>query len=429
MRLKYAAMCLAGLSATCGSDLGVIVDIEQWPESATILRVEGKLAGAPAVSPLQFPAQTTRFVVYLPPGVSGPLELALTALDRDECVRAESKTQLEVGSGIRHLIESRIPLQTLSPRRCPAPVLEQITPVTASTQGGTVLQVRGKYFLPDASLRIAGLPAANVQVVSSTELSATLPMNLGAFGWVPTLLQNPDLQQARRDDLFSYYASQFAFRPQREISSDHFTTDVALGDFNGDGHIDIATSNGQSSVSIRLADGQGGFGARTDIPTGPNATAIAIGDYNEDQKPDLAVVTFGNNSVDLLRGDGLGGFVVYNTLGGVAGPGNVLLADVNGDAGLDLVVTRNVDHKVQVYLGNHRGGFVSAGSFPSGLQPIGVGVGDWNRDKKIDLVVLNPMLGGLNILLGNGQGTFSDPTFYATDNIAADVAVADAIGI
>lgn len=425
MRLNYAAISLAGFLFSCGGDTGVLVDIGQWPDSAINLRVEGKLAGAAAVAPLSFPAPTTRFVVYLPPGQSGSLELALTAFDRDQCIRAAATTHVEVGTGIRRIVETQVPFPPLSPRSCPAPELEQIAPTTASTAGGTELQVRGKYFLPGATLQIGGLAAGKPQVLSSTEMTATLPMNVGAFGWVPTVLQNPDLQQASRSDLFSYYASQFSFRSQRELGADHYTRDVAVGDFNSDGNLDLVTSNGQSSVSVLLADGLGGFATHVDIPTGPNATAIAVGDYNEDQKLDLAVVTYGSNSVELRLGDGRGGFSFLNSLGGVSGPGSLQLVDVNGDSGLDLVVARNVDHTVQVFLGNHRGGFLSAGIFPAGMNPIGVGSGDWNRDGRVDLVVLNPLEGGLTLLLGNGQGSFAATTTYPTGNIAADVAVAD----
>jgi hypothetical protein len=71
---------------------------------------------------------------------------------------------------------------------------------------------------------------------------------------------------------------------------------VAVGDFNGDGNLDLATAyaSNTGTVSILLGTGTGSFGAKTDFVTGiPNS--VAVGDFNGDGNLDLAVA---NNCVD-----------------------------------------------------------------------------------------------------------------------------------
>jgi len=70
---------------------------------------------------------------------------------------------------------------------------------------------------------------------------------------------------------------------------------VVVADFNGDGNLDIAVSNVMSgTIAVFLNQGAGKFGSPilTTIPTnGAELTPIAVGDFNEDGKPDLITVT------------------------------------------------------------------------------------------------------------------------------------------
>jgi len=70
---------------------------------------------------------------------------------------------------------------------------------------------------------------------------------------------------------------------------------VALGDFNGDGNLDIAATNfdfieGGDSVSILLGNGDGTFQAQKEYTIGFSPYEIAVGDFNGDGNLDLAVV-------------------------------------------------------------------------------------------------------------------------------------------
>src|SRR4051812_48896439 len=67
---------------------------------------------------------------------------------------------------------------------------------------------------------------------------------------------------------------------------------VAVGDFNGDSNPDLAVANVSSNdVSILLGNGSGGFSPApgSPLPAGSGPISVAVGDFNEDSDPDLAV--------------------------------------------------------------------------------------------------------------------------------------------
>ena len=69
---------------------------------------------------------------------------------------------------------------------------------------------------------------------------------------------------------------------------------VAVGDFNGDGKPDLAVANsGSNNVSVLLGNGDGTFQAAVNYGAGTEPYSVAVGDFNGDGKPDLAVAASG----------------------------------------------------------------------------------------------------------------------------------------
>jgi hypothetical protein len=80
---------------------------------------------------------------------------------------------------------------------------------------------------------------------------------------------------------------------------------VTVGDFNEDGHLDLAVANNSypastNAVSILLGDGTGNFGPSTNLTVGNNPSKVVIGDFNEDGHIDLAVANYTDDTVSIL---------------------------------------------------------------------------------------------------------------------------------
>ena len=101
---------------------------------------------------------------------------------------------------------------------------------------------------------------------------------------------------------------------------------VKVGDFNGDAIPDLATlDTGISSVSVLLGNGNGTFQPARSSLAGewPLAGSLAVGDFNEDGKLDLATggnyyAGYGGSGVDdviVLLGNGDGTFGPPDYLG------------------------------------------------------------------------------------------------------------------
>ncbi len=202
---------------------------------------------------------------------------------------------------------------------------------------------------------------------------------------------------------------------------------IALSDFNGDGAPDLVVVNGDANtVSVRLNDGKGGFGAATDYAVGRDPDAVVVGDFNGDGVPDLAVANFVSNTVSVLLGDGKGGFGAKTDYRTGSGPCALAMADFNGDGNLDLVTANLNAATVSVLLGNGKGGFAAKIDHKTYDDPQTLAVGDFNGDDIPDLVVADEYgPDTVSVLLGNGKGGFGPEREYRARDFPGSFAVAD----
>jgi hypothetical protein len=211
---------------------------------------------------------------------------------------------------------------------------------------------------------------------------------------------------------------------------------IVSGDFNGDGHTDLAVVNNRDivvvtavgrfgtilstavdpepgSVSVLLGNGDGTFQAPRNFAVGLGAGSVAIGDFNNDGRLDTAVNNTASNSVSVLTNTGGGNFSTA-TLGlGNGEAGAPAAVDFNGDGITDLAVPMTT---TLINVPGYSGVKVFDGQAGVGLQAAAATyvqridfpvVGDFNGNGHPDLVGVAG--DAIEPWLNNGDGTFPIP--------------------
>jgi predicted NUDIX family NTP pyrophosphohydrolase len=201
---------------------------------------------------------------------------------------------------------------------------------------------------------------------------------------------------------------------------------VAVGDFNADSDPDLAVANVLSdTVSVLLGGAGGSFGAQTTFIAGDGAQSVAVGDFNADSDPDLAVANTSADTVSILLGGAGGSFGDQTAYATGRSPKSVAVGDFNADSDPDLAVANIGSNTVSILLGGPGGSFGAQTTFATGDFPTSVAVGDFNADSDPDLAVANIDDDTVSVLLGGPGGSFGDQTAYATGDFPPTVAVGD----
>lgn len=246
-------------------------------------------------------------------------------------------------------------------------------------------------------------------------------------------------------------------------------TQLAVGDFNGDGHLDLLPNDldpaSGSSTRLRAGDGRGNFGfdqsngalggpgSQAFIATGEvngdgkpdlvlprglgneplllqlsaanglftpatnafgtytnrNATATVIADFNGDGKNDLAIADGTTRELTLLAGDGTGRFPANLGAPFKLNTGAVLLvaADFNQDGKADLALADQVANEVTLLLSQASGVYTATAPIKLANRPAAVVTGDFDRDGRADLAVANQ---NITLLFNQPNGSFISQT-------------------
>lgn len=285
--------------------------------------------------------------------------------------RAASRKRIRRSVHLEWLEDRLAPAVTLSISN-PAPFPEGNTGTTnmlftVTRSGDLAAQVQVDYATQNGTA-IAG---TDYQATSGTLLfAANQTTAVIAVPVIGNTVGQPD--RAFTVALSNPVPSAAAFAPAASIGTGYTPTSsvvggpecVAVGDFNDDGKLDLAVCNFKnefsSNVSILLNVTAAGattptFAPAVTFPTGLGTFSVAIADINRDGKPDLAAVNRDSDTFSVLLNETASGastpsFSAQQSFVTGGRPRSLAAGDINGDGNVDLVIAEFNNDRVSVWL-------------------------------------------------------------------------------
>ena len=195
-----------------------------------------------------------------------------------------------------------------------------------------------------------------------------------------------------------------------------YHTSAAAADLNGDDNDDFVAVNADYGAVTVALGASTGLDPAASYATGWYPQAVTVGDFTGDGVLDLATA---GQTIDILTGLGDGTFqwtsqqYVYGTA--------IAAADFNADGKLDVVTADPWVATVSVMLGRGDGTLTPPIDHAAGVQPIAIAAGDFNGDGRADVAAANAGSGNVSVLLNNGVW----PAFNAPSVSIGDVTITE----
>lgn len=178
----------------------------------------------------------------------------------------------------------------------------------------------------------------------------------------------------------------------RNVGVGNAVNRVRVGDFDGDGHLDmVVLLRGSNVIRFYFGDGAGGWQASDNIATGSNTWDLQVADLNGNGRHEVVATVRGNHTIRVISVDGdRGSEMTSYALPSGANPYELAIADLDGDGNLDLVAALQGSAAVGILLGDGTGAFGEPliATLPEGnTAPVALAVGDFDGDGLVDVAV------------------------------------------
>ena len=311
------------------------------------------------------------------------------------------------------------------------------------------MTINGDQFTTGSTINWNGTPLTPVTTTTSTQITGTVPASLiakpgtatitvlsGSGGGTSNVIYFPVWNVAT--------SASFVTASGSPIMVGVTPSAVVVADFNADGKADLAVANAKDgTVTILLGNGDGTFtpASGSPITVGAGPDALAVGDFNVNDIPDLVVANGKAGTVTVLigKGDGTLKATAASPITVGTNPDAVAVGDFNGNGEPGIVVANGGSNNIMYLQGNGDGTFkgpvsTAVGSAPSALA-IGDFIGNYSASTptlsgNLSVAVANAGSNNVTVLIGGGNGTFAPASGspIAVGTAPSALAVADLNG-
>ncbi|CAF3755537.1 unnamed protein product [Rotaria sp. Silwood1] len=231
--------------------------------------------------------------------------------------------------------------------------------------------------------------------------------------------------------LTEYYAAEFVNQSAYTTDSAPQPYSVTVGNFNNDNKVDIAIVNsGTDNLDVLFGSSNGTFETETIYYIGENfhPQYIISDDINKDNHLDIVTANSKNDSISVIMGYGNGTFapqMIYST-GTDSYPYAVAISDMNNDNRLDLIIANSGTNNIGILFGFNYTSFRRQTTYSSedSLGPWGIITDDFNNDNYLDIAATFFNSNNIGVLLGYGNGSFGIVIIHPTGNGSAPQSLA-----